>query len=203
MAKKNIEGEPVDQMEVKDVQGLLATIAQVQDRLERIEGKSGDDTPKRRPKFVTEFTALMREVKDEKGEVIGLATKLYNVREVRDTKENKKFYGLCNIDYINPKTGETGTLADADYIHFLEDAIPVLVKIDKWIKETREALDKKEGGGGRGFYMKKDPKTGEETISNEKTDFWIEYPNDKFIVTPSEGIFEGAQFEHDGLGFNL
>jgi hypothetical protein len=183
--------------EMDDLRGLVSELTGQVKKLSEKKNPGSGVVRKR----VKEHTAFMREysVKDSP---VGLVTKLYDVKEVQDKTENKRYIGLCKIDVLNPKTGETKSFKDINYLEFLDQCPKVLTSIVRWDKTVRYETDPRKGGGGTGAVLKQG--VNNEYVVDFEHDFEVGYIDHTYTLKVLEGAFEGDTFIHEnGTGLNI
>jgi len=182
---------PKSTKKTEDTQDLYALVASMKQEMEGLrEEVSGTKTKfNARNDKVKIHEATLRQYEDEDGNIIGLVTKMYDVKEVKDRTEAKRFMGLCKIDVINPATGKEETIKDVDYTHFLNNIPKVDVQISSWKKRNITPVDKREGGGGIGRVVLQTQEN--EIIQSDDHEFEVEYELSVFELTVLNGEFEG------------
>lgn len=128
-------------------------------------------------------------------EVKGLVTKLYGVKEIKDKTENKRFYGICSVDVLNPLTKETTTYRDVDYLQFLNNAQKVKAKILNWRKEVRYEVE----AIGPLYKQTQD----NSFIAETDYEFEVGYTDHNFTLEVVEGAYAGAVVETDDKALNI
>lgn len=191
------EAQGAPALMANDVSELRALVQDLSSQVKDLKNPRSTATIRKRTK---EKVASMREYAVD-GEVKGLVLKIWDVKEVKDKTEAKRFHGICKLEVFNPITNEVEVVKEVDYLDFLNNAHPVPCKFLRWEQKKRSEVEKKHGGGGIGKLYKQ-TSTGE-YIAAEEFEFEVEYVDHKFLVEVLEGAFEGAQFETNGSGFNL
>lgn len=130
-----------------------------------------------------EHTAFMREY-SVKEVPVGLVTKIYDVKEVQDKTESRRYIGLCKIDVLNPRTGEVKMFKDIDYIDFLDACPKVLVSIVRWEKTPRYVEDSR-------------------NIDVSGRPLEVGFTDHEYTLKVMEGAFAEETFIHSGTGLNV
>lgn len=187
---------PKSKSEIEELRGLVDSLtSQV---LELSKPKvNGSSVIRKRTKT---HTATMREYSVDETP-LGIVTRIYDVREVQDSQEARRYYGLCKLDVLNPKTGDMKTYKDVNYLEFLDKGRRVMVSIMKLDKTTRFETDVLKGGGGTGALMKQGPNN--ESVVDYEWDYEVGYTDYEYTLKVMEGEYEGEVFVHDGKGLNI
>ena len=181
-----------------EIASLKAIIADLAGKVDSMSAnKSSGVTLRKRTR---EHNAFLREVELD-GEIVGVASRLHSVREVKDPTENKKFYGLCIVEWVDPLTGKTGTAKDVNYLDFLQSAPIVSARIIGHQRTSRIETEIKKGGGGRGTLRRQE--ADREIIIDNDYQFEVEFIDDVYELEVQDGKFEGATFKNDGRGLNI
>jgi hypothetical protein len=181
--------------ENSEVTGLQKMVDQMKRDIATLQDKDKPMSRLTLKNKTREHMAFMREFKLE-DEVIGLVTKLYDVKEVKDKTEAKRFYGICKVDVLDPKTGKTATHKEVDYLDFLNNARPVKVKITKWEKKHRIETE------STGSLWQQTESNA--YVADNDFQFDVEYIDHEYDVEVLEGTFKGSVVQQTtGTGFNL
>lgn len=187
---------PKINQEVEELRGMVEQLtAQITNLTENTKPKSG--VVRNRTK---EHKAYMREYHVDELPV-GIVTRLYDVKEVQDKTENRRYIGLCKIDVLNPKTGEMKKYTDVNYLDFLEHCPKVLCDIILVEKVIRYETDVTKGGGGRGALYKQGPNN--EYLVDTEYEYEVGYTDFTYTLKPMEGAFTGEVFTNNGSGLNI
>lgn len=179
-----------------EVAGLTDLVKSMKEQLDGLASAVKPFKPTMRKKDRERVTTMRGYVKEQGSEEIdGVVTRIYNVREIRDTKENKKFYGICNLDILNPVNGKTDTIKDVDYLEFLNHAPHIPLKIKQWVKDRKEVVVTS------GLYKVQGKEN--EYLSDNEIDYMIERETHAFVVEVMSGQWAGTTFEADGNAFNI
>jgi len=181
--------------ELAELRGIVSELS------EKVSQTSPNRGGGRISKRTNEHFVILREYATEDGEVKGIVNKMYEVKEVKDTQEAKKYKGICTLDIVNPKTGAQETIKNVDWLQFLDQANRVKAKIIKWDKSQRFETDPRKGGGGTGAVYKQGPNN--EYLVDTEFDFEVSYVDHEFVVSIEDGAFTGETFKSDGRAFNL
>jgi hypothetical protein len=180
--------------EVDELRGLVAGLTE---KVSAMNAPRSGATVRNR---VKEHVCSLRELKvDDK--ILGVVSKLYNVREVKDAFEANKNKALCHVDWVNPKTKEKGTTKDVNYLEFLDQAERVTAKIIVWKRERRFEVDPRKGGGGIGPLYKQSHEN--ETVVDSNYEFEVCYEDQTFTLEITSGEFVGEVTEDAGGGINI
>lgn len=188
--EKNVEATEVAQLRdlvegLKKQVGILSGAAR------------GGSTLRKRTK--DHFVTMREYVEDDK--VLGVVVNLYDVKEVKDPTENKRFYGLCKLDVLDPRTEKVKTYKDVNYLEFLNNTKRVQAKVVKWEKTERAETDPRRGGGGSGSLVKQT--LSNSYVSDELIDFEVVFIDHSFELEFTEGEFEGLKVTIDEKGLNI
>ena len=186
---------PIDPEEHEALRGMVAQMRKDIDSMKKAPatGATIRNRTKTHEVFLREYA--------EGDTVVGIVTKLYNVREKKDPSENKRYIGLCTLDVVNPITKKETTVKDVDYLVFLNEAKRVLAKVSNWKREVRYEVDPKKGGGGVGPLKRV---IGEnEVVVDNNFEFEVGYTDHAYTLMICEGHFDGAVMETDEKALNI
>lgn len=179
-----------------EVAGLTDLVKSMKEQLDGLSSVVKPFKPTMRKKDRERVTTMRGYIKEQGSEEIqGIVTRLYNVREVRDLKENKKFYGLCNLEVMNPATKKVEVVKDIDYLEFLNNAPHIPLRIKQWKKKRDEIVVTS------GLYRVQGKEN--EYLSDNEIDYFIEEETHSFVVEVMSGQWAGVQFESNGNSFNI
>lgn len=191
----NPETEKLPDLSVDELKSMVNTLI---DEVSKLKNPvRGSNVIRKRTK---EHFAFLREL-EINDKVVGIVTKLYNVKEHKDPNESRRYYATCSVNYVNPKTGKQETAHNVDWLEFLDKATRVKSQIIKWDRTKRFEIDPRRGGGGIGTVWKQGPNN--EYISDMEFEYEVGYEDHMFTLIITEGTFEGDTITNDGSGLNL
>lgn len=180
-----------------DVGALNETVRGLQAQIDGLKQRSGS-TRRDREK---NHTVTLRQF-ELNGEPKGIVTKVSEVKEMKDESETRRFYALCTLEVLDPRTQQKMTYKKVNYLEFMNDGHRINAKVLNWKKDKRYETDPKRGGGGIDTLVKVNPKTGL-AESLEEFEFEVGYEDHLFHLKIDEGEYEGLEITVTPLTVNL
>jgi len=190
-AVENAAKEQIDKL-TDMVTGLKA-------QLDNLKSAPSPSTTQR--KRTQEHVCTLREYENSDNEVEGIVLRIFDVKEVKDKEENKRFYCVSKLEVFDPRTKDKRIVKDVDYIRFLNDARKVECKIVEWTKTPRFETDRARGGGGTGPLIRQTATNN--YVAQNDYEFEVGYLDHKYKLLINEGEFRGLEVETDEQAVNI
>ena len=192
------ETKPTAKPAKSETEVLRGMVIAMQDQIaEMKQFPRGKNRVQKREK---DYFVFLREY-EEGGEVKGIVTRIYGVKEVKDVTEAKRLYGVCSVDYYDVVARKHYTAENVDYLNFLNEAKRVQAAIISEAHTPRIEVDPRKGGGGVGAVYKQG--ADNEYLVDSEYEYEVQYVDHAYMVKPLEGKYIDTMFEVTDSACNL